>query len=263
MPLWRVPSTSPKPRRRKSSSAMRNPSSLSRMIDRRARAAFAQRSVVEQDAGCLTGVAADTPAKLMKLGEAEAFGVLDDDEGGIGHVDPDLDDGGRDQDPHRPGRESAHHRVLVLALHAAMHQPDRVAEDLAQVLGRAVRRRRDRPALDSSTSGQTQNTLAPSSSRRRTAAMTSLSRSSRITRVSIGRRPGGFSRQRGDVHVAVGGQDQRPRDRCRRHDQDVRRRALVGQLEALMDAEAVLLVDHRQGQVLEDDRSAGTAHGCR
>ncbi len=35
-PLWRVPSTSPAPRSRKSSSAMRNPSWLSRRIVSRA-----------------------------------------------------------------------------------------------------------------------------------------------------------------------------------------------------------------------------------
>ena len=39
MPLCRVPSTSPSPRSRKSSSAMRKPSSVSRMIASRALAA--------------------------------------------------------------------------------------------------------------------------------------------------------------------------------------------------------------------------------
>jgi hypothetical protein len=33
----------------------------------------------------------------VELGEAEALGVLDDDDGGVGHVDADLDDGGGDE----------------------------------------------------------------------------------------------------------------------------------------------------------------------
>ena len=58
----------------------------------------------------------------------------------------------------------------------------------------------------------------------------------------------------GDVHVAEGGQHQRARDRRRRHHQHVGRIALGGDRQALVDAEAVLLVDDRQHQVVEDHR---------
>ena len=60
----------------------------------------------------------------------------------------------------------------------------------------------------------------------------------------------------GDVHVAEGGQHQRARDRRRRHHQHVGRVALGGDRQALVDAEAVLLVDDRQDQVV--DRSTAS-----
>ncbi len=56
-----------------------------------------------------------------------------------------------------------------------------------------------------------------------------------------------------DVHVATGGQRERPRNRRRGHQQDVGVQALVGQRAALQHAEAVLLVDHDQRQRLEGD----------
>lgn len=40
---------------------------------------------------------ADAAAQLVELGEAEAFCVVEDHEGGVGDVDADLDDGGGDE----------------------------------------------------------------------------------------------------------------------------------------------------------------------
>ena len=48
------------------------------------------------------------PAQLVKLREAEALGALDDHHGGVGHVDADLDQAGRDQDLHLSGLEGVH-----------------------------------------------------------------------------------------------------------------------------------------------------------
>src|SRR5438445_221011 len=42
--------------------------------------------------------AADASAKLVELGEAEAFGMLDDHDGGVGDVHADFDDSGGDED---------------------------------------------------------------------------------------------------------------------------------------------------------------------
>ncbi len=41
--------------------------------------------------------APDASAQLVKLGEAETLGALDDHQGRVGHVDADLDHGRRDQ----------------------------------------------------------------------------------------------------------------------------------------------------------------------
>jgi hypothetical protein len=56
-----------------------------------------------------------------------------------------------------------------------------------------------------------------------------------------------------DVHVAVVGEHQRARDRRRRHHQDVGRLALGGERQALVDAEAMLLVDDDERQIAEFD----------
>ena len=106
-PDWRVPSTSPPPRRRRSSSAMRKPSSVSRMISSRACAVSPSGALVEQQAGRAAGAAADPAAQLVELGEAEALGMLDHHDGGLRHVDADLDHRGRDQDAGLAARRSA------------------------------------------------------------------------------------------------------------------------------------------------------------
>ena len=72
--------------------------------------------------------APDPPAQLVKLGEAEAIGMLDDHQSGIGDVDADLDHRGRDQHGDAPGGEGGHHRVLLRPLHAAVDDADLVAE---------------------------------------------------------------------------------------------------------------------------------------
>ena len=63
--------------------------------------------------------------------------------------------------------------------------------------------------------------------------------------------PGGHLVQHRDVEIAVERQRQRARDRRRRHHQHVRADALLAQGVALLHAEAVLLVHHRQPQALE------------
>ena len=55
------------------------------------------------------------------------------------------------------------------------------------------------------------------------------------------------------IQVTVGRQGQRPRDRCRRHDQDVGIETLRLEDGALQHAEAMLLVDDRQAQCAEGD----------
>ena len=51
-----------------------------------------------EDAVAFGGAAADAAAELVELREAEALGVVDDHDGGVGDVDADFDDGGGDED---------------------------------------------------------------------------------------------------------------------------------------------------------------------
>ena len=113
MPDWRVPSTSPSPRSRRSSSAMRKPSSVSRMISSRALAVSPSGALVEQQAGRVLGAAADAAAQLVQLREAEALGVLDHHHGRLRHVDADLDHRGGDQELGLAGGEALHRAILV------------------------------------------------------------------------------------------------------------------------------------------------------
>ena len=125
---------------------------------------------------------------------------------------------------------------------------------------------------DASTSGQTTYACRPSREQ------------PRQTRVRLGRallgdpaRHDRLARRRrlrdlGDGEVAVHGERERARDRRRRHVQHVRRASLRERL-ALLDAEAVLLVDDGDGEVAQldalldqrvraDDDVGDTARGC-
>ena len=67
------------------------------------------------------------------------------------------------------------------------------------------------------------------------------------------RAPGGQLAQLGLVEVAVDEHGRGARNRRRRHHQHVGRLALLAEQVALLDAEAVLLVDHRDAEARELD----------
>ena len=75
---------------------------------------FGHRFLEQQDAGALRRAAADPAAKLVQLREPEAFGVLDDHQRRIGHIDTDFDHRRRDQHIDVSGRERAHGRILLV-----------------------------------------------------------------------------------------------------------------------------------------------------
>ena len=70
------------------------------------------------------GAAADASAELVKLGQAEAFGMLDDHGGGVGDVDADFDDGGGDEDLDFVFAEALHDVVFFFAGEAAVEEPE-------------------------------------------------------------------------------------------------------------------------------------------
>ena len=109
MPDWRVPSRSPWPRSSRSRSAISKPSSVDLMVSSRACGRLAQRLLVEQQAGRALRAAADAAAQLVQLREAEALGMLDDHDGGVGHVDADFDHRGGDEDLGLVALEAVHH----------------------------------------------------------------------------------------------------------------------------------------------------------
>ena len=101
----------------------------------------------------------------------------------------------------------------------------------------------------SSTSGQTQKACAPAAIAARTLSINSLEalqrQRARLDRLA----PLRLLADRGNIHIAEIGQHQAARDRRRRHHQNVGALALVAEGEALVHAEAMLLVDHRETEI--------------
>ncbi|MNJ37667.1 hypothetical protein D3C77_324960 [compost metagenome] len=77
----------------------------------------------------------DPAAQLVQLGQAQAFGVLDNHQAGVGHVDPDFDDRGRHQQLQLALLEFGHDRRLFSRLHAPVDQADaQFAQGTAELL---------------------------------------------------------------------------------------------------------------------------------
>ena len=205
--------------------------------------------------------AADPPAELVQLGDPVALGALDEHHRRVRDVDPDLDHRRRDEHVGAAGRERRHRLLLLARLHLPVQQHD--AEVAAARSCAAARTPRSRRAPGAP------RTPRPAG-RRRTpggpASSSSRIRSYARARSRLGRRDVGVDRppprrqvaQDGHVEVAVGGQRQRARDRRRRHVEHVRREVagrLAVQRAALVDAEAVLLVDHGDGEPVELHRA--------
>src|SRR5207245_724370 len=70
-----------------------------------------QRRAIEQHASAGVRSATNSPAKLVKLGEAHAFGVLYDHQRRIGYVHADLDNGRGDEKLDLPRLEREHRLI--------------------------------------------------------------------------------------------------------------------------------------------------------
>ena len=204
---------------------------------------------------------ADPAAQLVELGEPEPVGALDDHHRRLGHVDADLDDGRADQHVERRRRGSG---AISASRSAAFIRPwtsptrsgarssrSRLGLGLSRAAdaldaSSAVGLRRHRP---SSTSGTTTNVRWPVGRLVPDAVATVRSSSAgRRIPVRIGIRPVGRRAQVGDVEIGVEDLAQRARDGRGGHQQDVRGGppAFASSCAALLDPEAVLLVDHDQ-----------------
>ena len=186
----------------------------------------------------------------MQLRQPEPLGMLDHHDGRLGYVDPDLDNGGGDEQPGLAGGEPRHGGILFGALEPAVDKTDEGAEALLQE-GEALLRCREVDGLGFL--DQRAHPIDPlaaldgAADRRDDFLHPPERNDAGVDRQAAG----GLLAQLGNVHVAEKRKHQCARDRSRGQHQDVDRRALLGERQPLVDAEPVLLVDHGQREILE------------
>jgi len=78
----------------------------------------------DKDAVGLFWAAADAPAKLVELREAEAIGVFDHHDGRVRDIHADFDDGGGDEDERFLPAEAFHDGFLFFVFQAAVEKTD-------------------------------------------------------------------------------------------------------------------------------------------
>ncbi len=190
----------------------------------------------------------------MQLRETEALGVFDDDDGGVGHVDPHLDDGGGDHDMGLAFFEALHlegfllggeltvnHGGLVLRTReVALNHLEPVLKVAEVELGIVVDEGVDEINLASGI-----DLLLEEAEDERTAGLGSV--------VGAHGMPSrGQLVDDGAVEVAVEGHGEGTRNGSGGHHEDVGwGRGLAPQFGALFHAEAVLLVDDHECEVFE------------
>ena len=212
-----------------------------------------QAVLVQQQAEAGLGAAADASAQLVQLRQAEALRVVDHHDAGFRHIDADFDDGGGDEQADLAGGEIGQGGVTHLRRLLSMRQADRFAEAGAQL---------GEPCLGG---GDVQQFVLVDHRADPVDAAAGIEFSGQSIQHVRHRGQGvqrgadrlaafGLLGQATDVHFAPVGQQQGAGNGGRGHHQHVGAFALGAQREALVDAEAVLLVDHREGQVVIDDR---------
>ena len=188
----------------------------------------------------------------MQLGQAETLGMFHHHDGGFGHIHPHLDHRGGDKKLDIAGLERGHGGIALRRFQLAMHQPDFFAKNLFQhggaVLGGS------KVYLFGFLHQRADPIGALAAVQRLFEMLDQVIQPVRIHHPCFhrlsSRRPAGDLRH---VHVAECGQRKRARDRCRRHYQHIGWFAFALQAHALMHAEAMLFVDHRQTQIVKGD----------
>ena len=199
------------------------------------------RGVVEHVGVGALAAAPDAPADLVELGEAEVVGALDDQRVGGGDVDPRLDDRGADQHVGVAAQERHHPRLELVLLELAVGDLEAHARaQAAQARGDLVDR------LDAVV--QVERLAAA-----RALALERLAHQRLVVLADVGaHRAAALGRGLDHRDVAQAGERhlQRARDRRRRHRDHVDAQAQLAQPLLLLDAEALLLVDDHQPEVL-------------
>ena len=75
-----------------------------------------------QDTVGLRISSAHPASQLVQLRQSEAFGVFHNHQGGIGHIDPHLNDGGGDQHLYFVPGKGGHDLLFFLGLHFSVHK---------------------------------------------------------------------------------------------------------------------------------------------
>ena len=195
----------------------------------------------------------------MQLRDPEAVGALHHHDGGLRDVDADLNDRGGDQDIELARAEAVHHLLADGGRHLAVHEPDAQPRQLAGRqplvllagrLGLDPQRVADQRAHHEGAVPGRHLGAHPVPGLRLAAG--------RVAGQPLGRDGLAARRElveRGEIEVAEDHHGRRARDGRRRHDQEVRVAvaALGPQRGPLLDAEAVLLVDHHRTERAERD----------
>ena len=190
----------------------------------------------------------------MQLGQPEVVGAFDDQRVGVGDVEPAFDDRRADQDVVLPLPEREHVAFEGVLVHLPVRRGDaRLGHQLAQP-GRGLLDGLD-PVVDVEDLAVAQQ-LAPDRGGDLLVVVDADERQHRVA--FLGR---GVDRRQladaGDRHL------QRARDRGRAHREHVHRGAHLLEQLLVLDAEALLLIDDDQAEVLELGARLTAAGGCR
>ena len=188
-----------------------------------------------------------TAAQLVQLGKAEAIGVLNHHQRGVGHIHTHFDHRGSHQHIRLTLGESSHHRLLFRTLHLAVDQGNAQIRKYGFLQGFCpnfrgfniqfsvfFHRRAHHKALVTFLYMHADEGVDPGS--------VGLIHQEGIHRLSAGRQ---FV-ENGYFQIAVHQKGQGSGDGCRRHNQQVRIHTLGGKSCPLGNAKAVLLVGDHQ-----------------
>ena len=187
----------------------------------------------------------------MELRQTEALRMLDDHDGRVGHVDPDLDYRRSNEHRNLTVTKCSHGRLALLGFHPAVHQTDL---EWAQILPQPLRHCRGGLEIDLLRffDHRIDDVHLPSGS--------ALFGNKRINGAAILTAADGrahclparrFLFDDRDIEVAIQRERQRPRNWRRRQQQDVGRLSLLDQRSPLFDAKAMLFVDYDESQQVE------------